>query len=110
MKQYRVFREVPLLFRFINLLSFFGNYFSITLENKLCDDLFMFLQLFILFFCLAKTSSYRATVTSNYANCLEQKNIFTLQESNPQGIFWVYRHRRHFVLHMAAVKSRENDL
>ena len=39
---------------------FFGNYFSITLETKLYDDLFTFLQLFILSFCLAKTSSYKA--------------------------------------------------
>lgn len=46
----------------------------------------------------------------NYANCLEQKNIFTWQESDPQEIFLVYQHRRHFVLYMAAVKSRENDL
>lgn len=49
MKQYRVFREGLLLFKFINLLSYFGNYFSITLENKLYDDLFTCLQLFILF-------------------------------------------------------------
>ena len=61
MKQYKVFREVPLLFKFINILSFFGNYFSITLENRLYEAVFTFLQLFILFFfCLAKTSSYKA--------------------------------------------------
>ena len=109
MKQYRVFREVPLLFKFINLLSFFGNYFSRPMENKPYDDLFTFLQLLYIFSCLFKTPSYKATVTSNYANCLEQKNIFTWLESNLQEIFLVYRHGHHFVLHMAAMKSCEND-
>ena len=74
-----------------------------TIYSRSCNFLFIF-------FCLIKTSSYKATVTSNYENCLEQKNIFTWQESNPQEIFWVYKPDRHFVLYMAAVKSCENDL
>ena len=74
-----------------------------TIYSRSCNFLYIF-------FCLVKTSSYKGTVTSNYEDYLEQKNIFTWQESNPQEIFWVYQHGRHFVLYMAAVKSCENDL
>ena len=38
------------------------------------------------------------------------KRTFLHDKSDPQEIFLVYQHRRHFVLYMAAVKSRENDL
>ena len=74
-----------------------------TIYSRSCNFLYIF-------FCLVKTSSYKGTVTSNYEDYLEQKKIFTWQESNPQEIFWVYQHGRHFVLYMAAVKSCENDL
>ena len=76
---------------------------AMTIYSRSCNFLYIF-------FCLVKTSSYKATVTSNYAICLEQKNIFTWQESHPQEIFLIYQHGHHFVLCMAAVKSGENDL
>ena len=99
------FPRSPLI-SFLFLVITFPDHWKInpmTIYSRSCNFLYIFS-------CLFKTSSYKATMTSNYANCLEQKNIFTWLESNLQEIFLVYRHGHHFVLHMAAVKSCENDL
>ena len=60
MKQYRVFREVPLLFKFINILSFLVITF---LQHWKINSMTQYLRscnFFYLFLCLTKTSSYKA--------------------------------------------------
>ena len=90
MKQYRVFREVPLLFKFINLLSFFGNYFSRPLENKPYDDLFTFLQLFIYFFLPFQNAFLQSNCDQQLCKLLGTKEHFYMTRvKSPRDFFGI---------------------